>query len=171
LGKTPSVPLLVGDPEPGCGSCAALAQSSPAPRDALAATGTWALAHAFSVGLEGWLVLLPRRHVASIDALTEAEAAALGPLLRAASGALRAVTGCAKTYVAQFAEAAAFSHVHFHVIPRAADLEERFRGPRVFALMGAAEHPEVPADRRDAIALALRHRLVGAGAAEDPTAW
>jgi diadenosine tetraphosphate (Ap4A) HIT family hydrolase len=45
------------------------------------------------------------------------------------SRALRAVTGCVKTHVVQFAEAERFSHVHFHVIPRMADLPFQRRGP------------------------------------------
>ena len=62
--------------------------------------------------------MLPRRHILALDELSHAEAAALGPLLRAVTAALREVTGCAKTYVALFAEAEGFGHVHFHVVPR-----------------------------------------------------
>jgi diadenosine tetraphosphate (Ap4A) HIT family hydrolase len=80
--------------------------------------------------------VLPRRHVLALDELSHAEAAALGPLLRAVTAALREVTGCAKTYVALFAEAEGFGHVHFHVVPRPAGLDPQLRGPRIFALLG-----------------------------------
>jgi diadenosine tetraphosphate (Ap4A) HIT family hydrolase len=76
------------------------------------------VAHAFDVAIPGWLVLLTRRHVTALDELTADEAAGLGPLLRALTAALREVTGCQKTYVALFAEAEGFAHVHFHVVPR-----------------------------------------------------
>lgn len=76
----------------------------------------WRVAHAFGTALPGWMVLLPRRHVTALDELTAAEAEELGPLLRAVTWALREVTGCDKTYVALFAEAEGFAHVHFHVI-------------------------------------------------------
>jgi diadenosine tetraphosphate (Ap4A) HIT family hydrolase len=71
----------------------------------------------FGTAQSGWLVVLPRRHVLALDEMSHAEAAALGPLLRAVTAALREVTGCAKTYVALFAEAEGFGHVHFHVVP------------------------------------------------------
>jgi diadenosine tetraphosphate (Ap4A) HIT family hydrolase len=64
--------------------------------------------------------------VLTIAELTDAEAAGLGTWQVRLSRALHAVTRCAKTYVVQFAEAQRFSHVHFHVIPRA-DLQ-RHRG-------------------------------------------
>jgi diadenosine tetraphosphate (Ap4A) HIT family hydrolase len=65
-------------------------------------------------------VVLPRRHVSTLDQLTAGEAADLGPLLRALTPALREVLGCSKTHVALFAEAEGFAHVHFHVMPHAA---------------------------------------------------
>ena len=84
----------------------------------------------------GWLVLVPRRHTVALDDLTADEAADLGPLLRAVSSALRDVVRCRKTYVALFAEAEGFQHIHFHIIPRQPGLEADLRGPRVFGLLG-----------------------------------
>ena len=68
--------------------------------------------------------MLPLRHVLALDGLSHAEAAALGLLLRAVTAALREVSGCAKTYVTLFAEADWFGHVHFHVVPRPAGLDQ-----------------------------------------------
>ncbi len=62
--------------------------------------------------LPGWLVLLPRRHVTAIHELTDAEATTQGTWQVRLSRALHAVTGCIKT----------LAHVHFHVMPRMADL-------------------------------------------------
>jgi diadenosine tetraphosphate (Ap4A) HIT family hydrolase len=87
------------------------------PRDRVYVGPRWRVAHAFGTSLPGWLVVLPRRHVTALVELTPSEAADLGPLLREVSSALCRVTGCEKTYVALFAEAEGFSHVHFHVIP------------------------------------------------------
>lgn len=112
----------------------------------------WRVAHAFGTAQPGWLVVLPRRHVLALDELSEAEAAALGPVLRAVTAALREVTGCAKTYVALFAEAEGFGHVHFHVIPRHADLDPQLRGPRIFALMGGDPARLVPDSDMDQLA-------------------
>ena len=93
-----------------------------------------------------------RRHVIALDELSPAEAAALGLVLRAVTSALREVTGCAKTYVALFAEAEGFGHVHFHVVPRHADLDPQLRGPRIFALMGGDLARHVPDGDMDQLA-------------------
>ena len=100
----------------------------------------WRVAHDFNTAVPGWLVLLPRRHVAAVHDLTNSEASALGVWQVKLSRALRSVTGCAKTCVVQFAEAEGFAHVHFHIIPRMADLQPEHRGPGVFELLRRPEH-------------------------------
>jgi diadenosine tetraphosphate (Ap4A) HIT family hydrolase len=148
-----------------CESCLRLAAPSPAPRDRVVTTGRWTVAHAFNANLEGWLVLLPVRHVEALDELDADEAAELGPLLVAGTAALRAVVGCEKTYVLLLAESEGFRHVHLHVVPRAPDLAEEARGARIFTLLGNPELDVVATDRMDAIALALRGHLEAAGVA------
>lgn len=117
----------------------------------------WDVVHAFDTSVEGWLVLVARRHVTAISELTDDEAAEIGPLLKEVSRALQAVTGCPKTYVVQFAEHPDHPHVHIHVIPRAAELAIEHRGPGVFALLGVAD--SVTEDRMDALAQALVSEL------------
>jgi len=112
------------------------------------------VAHAFNSSLAGWLVVLPTRHVESVDELTATESEVLGRLLRQASRALRTVTGCLKTYVMMFAEAEGFSHVHFHVVPRMSDFPEDRRGANVFAYL--KEEP-LSVARRDEISIQLRN--------------
>lgn len=115
----------------------------------------WRIAHCINCALPGWLVLLPRRHVTSIADLTAAEAVELGSLTVAASTALHEVTGCAKTYVMQFAEAEGFAHTHFHLVPRPTELPAERRGPAIFWYLDrpAAEH--VPRATRDDLASRL----------------
>jgi diadenosine tetraphosphate (Ap4A) HIT family hydrolase len=124
-------------------------------RDRIAVDEHWRVAHAFDTALPGWLVLVPRRHVTSLASLTDAEAASLGTWQVRLSRALTEVTGCGKTYVAQFAEAEGFAHVHFHVVPRMADLPEELRGPRVFGLLGPPDGERVSVERIDELARAL----------------
>jgi diadenosine tetraphosphate (Ap4A) HIT family hydrolase len=69
------------------------------------------------------------------------------------------VTGCAKTYVVQFAEQAEHPHVHFHVIPRLADQPAERRGPGVFGYLGVAETERVGEERMNAIAAEVRRLL------------
>jgi diadenosine tetraphosphate (Ap4A) HIT family hydrolase len=112
--------------------------------------------------MPGWLVILPRRHTTAIAEHTSVEAAELGAILVASSQALHRVTGCTKTYVAQFAEAAGFSHTHFHVIPRASDLPDEHIGPDVFWYLGRPSAEEVPAADRDSLARRLRSAIAAA---------
>jgi len=143
---------------------------NPPPRYRIAVTDAWSVAHAFNANLEGWLVVLPTRHVEALDELTTREADELGGLLRASTAALRAVCGCSKTYVLLLAEAEGFSHVHFHVVPRSGDLDEQFRGARIFGLLGNPSMPLVSDERKDELALLLRARLVADGEARSPDA-
>jgi diadenosine tetraphosphate (Ap4A) HIT family hydrolase len=139
----------------GCLSCSDSARADLAPRDRVYLSPRWRVAHAFGTRLPGWLVVLPRRHVTVLDELTSAEQAELGPLLAAVTAALRDIIHCSKTYVAMFAEAEGFEHVHFHVVPRKDDLDPAFRGPFIFALLGGDTATQVPEEVRDQIASKL----------------
>lgn len=145
--------------ESSCYSCAFDSQPNPPPRELIYVGPQWRVAHAFGTELPGWLVLLPRRHVVSLDELTAAEAADLGPLLREIPLALRQVTGCEKIYVALFAEAEGFRHIHFHLIPWPAGLGHKLRGPRVFELLGGDPARMVPNSVMDQIAIKIAAAL------------
>lgn len=142
-----------------CWCCVNGARPDMPPRERVYVGPRWRVAHAFGTSLPGWLVLLPRRHVIALDQLTAEEAADLGPLLRAATSALRAVTRCGKTYVALFAESEGFQHVHFHVIPRHSDLDAGLRGPLVFGLLGDDPARNVPEQVMDQLAVRLADAL------------
>lgn len=131
------------------------------PRELVAADAHWRAAHAVGTTLPGWLVLLPRRHVTTIADLTDGEAATLGTWQVRLSRALHAVTGCVKTYVVQFAEQQGFHHVHFHLVPRAADLPDDRRGPAVFGYLGAGDDLRLSDAAMDDVALALRAQAGG----------
>jgi diadenosine tetraphosphate (Ap4A) HIT family hydrolase len=142
-----------------CLSCSFEGRSDVPLRERVYVGRGWRVAHAFGTALPGWLVMFPHRHLASLGETTAEEAAELGPLLRAATHALCEVTGCEKTYVALFAEAKGFEHLHFHVIPRDAALDPALRGPRVFELMGGDPARHVPDAVRDEISLDISASL------------
>ncbi len=123
----------------------------------------WDVAHAFGSSIEGWTVLVPRHHVMSVADLTDTEVSELGPLVRDLSRTVQAVTGSPKTYVVQFAEHPQHPHVHLHVIPRDKDLEECYRGPRIFDLLGLPEDRCVPEYRMNQIADDLAVHMTSAG--------
>jgi diadenosine tetraphosphate (Ap4A) HIT family hydrolase len=152
------------EPETDCYSCNGNADIDQLPlRERIAVDEFWRVAHAFDSTLPGWLVLLPRRHVTAIAALSHAEAASLGTWQVRLSLALATVTGCVKTYVAQFAEAEGFAHVHFHIVPRPADLAHDYRGPRIFGLLGSKDRPQVSVATVDELAAKLSARLTVQG--------
>ncbi len=144
----------------GCFSCEQAMRGAALPvRERIYHDKLWRVAHSFNSALRGWLVLLPQRHVTSIAELTADEAALLGPLLHQVSQALHAVVGCEKTYVMQFAEAEGFGHVHFHIVPRMADLPDEHGGPRIFHFLKQGEDAWVPPDEMDRIGAAVAERL------------
>jgi diadenosine tetraphosphate (Ap4A) HIT family hydrolase len=121
--------------------------------------GQWRVAHSFSSALPGWMVVVARRHVTSMGQLTGAEGAALGLLLVALSRALERAVDASKTYVAMFAEAEGFEHLHVHVVPRRPDQPKRRRGPRVFGYLRRPADDWVPAAEMDRVADQVRPLL------------
>lgn len=122
----------------------------------------WDVVHSYNTSLPGWLVLVARRHLAAVADMTDAEAVELGRLQRLVSMALTQATGCVKTYVIQFAEAAEHPHVHFHVIARMADLPPEVRGPNIFKYLGVPVEQRVSEADMNRIAAHVRNFLVEA---------
>jgi hypothetical protein len=63
--------------------------------------------------------------------------------------------------VVQFAESVEHPHVHYHVIPRMADMPDDARGPSVFRrYLGVSEPGRVPEAHMNVIAEAVRASLL-----------
>lgn len=97
----------------------------------------WVIDHAWPTTLVGWMVLALRRHATALHELTADEFVEPGILTARAVQALHGETGCAKEYLACFAEAFHFNHIHIHIhiVPRAADLPHTVHAPRIFTLL------------------------------------
>ena len=121
----------------------------------------WRVDHAWPSALVGWVVLVLRRHAATLHELTSHEFAEMGALLARTTQALHAETGCAKEYLACFAEADHFNHVHIHVVPRASDLPHELQGPRVFALLKPGEGEATPEAEVQAFCARMAARMAG----------
>jgi diadenosine tetraphosphate (Ap4A) HIT family hydrolase len=128
--------------------------------DCIYRTSFWDVAHCYETSLPGWLILIVRRHIESLDELTDPEAVELGRLIRRTSSALKKISRCPKTYVLQFAESPLHPHVHFHVIPRMADLPENRRSTQIFGYLGVPEKERVSQEEMNAIALRVREQLL-----------
>lgn len=94
----------------------------------------------------GHTLVIPKEHAATLDALSDESAAAIGRVLPRLARAIRAATGVEQFNVLQnngpLAHQAVF-HVHFHIIPKPSDADGL-----------GVEWPSRPVDHADAKALA-----------------
>jgi diadenosine tetraphosphate (Ap4A) HIT family hydrolase len=139
--------------------------------DSIHRTPYWDVVHSYNTALPGWLVLVLRRHIVALDEMTDEEAAELGILIRRVSVARKEVTGCLKTYVIQFAEAAEHPHVHVQIIPRMPDQPEDRRSTGIFGYLGVPEDEQVSDSTMNEIAAQIREHLttVSSTGASKPT--
>lgn len=140
----------------GCYSCQLAGQGDLPPRDHIYADGRWQVVHAFDSALLGWLVLFPVRHLTGLAELSDEEAVGLGILQQRLSQALTDTLGCIKTYAILLAEASGFAHLHFHIVPRHADIPTELRGPSVFGYLGRPDSERVSDEDMDALARRLQ---------------
>ena len=128
--------------------------------DNILRTEHWDVVHHFETALPGWLVLVARRHIATVAELTEAEASEMGLLIRDVSLALKHVTDCQKTYILQFADHPQHPHVHVHIAPRMKDQPDNRRGPRIMEYTGVPEEERVDEPSMNHVAEQVRQQLL-----------
>lgn len=97
-------------------------------------------------------------HVETFSQLSEAACVDFAKLRLRLAQSLEAVTGCQKTYSAEFGEAEGFAHLHIHVIPRHVDQPAHLKGPRVFGYL-SNDYPPVPEHEMDDLAHRITHTL------------
>ncbi len=142
---------------PQCSACAEIAGQVSAPGGVIHDDGLWLVSHHTGPFTDpGELIVKPRRHCEALSELTPAEAASLGPVLRAAVGALERVVVAERIYAVSFNERV--RHLHFLLLPRTAamprghvisDLYRRARN--LLRKLGLSRNP-TPAARADAAA-------------------
>jgi diadenosine tetraphosphate (Ap4A) HIT family hydrolase len=104
-------------PASPCSICEQVAGRITAPGGPIHDDGLWLVSHHTGPHTDpGELIVQVRRHCESLGDLTGAEAAALGPVLRAAVGAIERVVRPERTYAASYGERV--RHVHFFLLPR-----------------------------------------------------
>lgn len=105
----------------GCSACAEVAGEIVAPGGMILDDGLWFLSHHTGPYTDpGELILKTRRHCESLGELTEAEARALGPLLRSVVNTLEKVVKAERIYAVSFNERV--RHLHFLLLPRTSDM-------------------------------------------------
>lgn len=91
----------------------------------------WTVNHMLAPApLLGWLILQPRRHIEALHEMSSDEQLRMAQLMTYLDSMLRSLITPSKVYVCLFAEAAHCPHIHFHIIPRAPEIEAR--GPEIF---------------------------------------
>jgi diadenosine tetraphosphate (Ap4A) HIT family hydrolase len=104
-----------------CSICDQVAGRVAAPGGPVYDDGFWLVSHHTGPHTDpGELIVKLRRHCESLSELTPAEAAALGPVLRASVAAIERVVRPERTYVASYGERV--RHVHFFLLPRTRSL-------------------------------------------------
>jgi diadenosine tetraphosphate (Ap4A) HIT family hydrolase len=103
-----------------CFTCAVNAGRISAPGGVIYQDKHWVAEHGVDRLVKGYVVLKPRRHVHEMADLLPQEARALGPAMRTLLSAMRTALAPERIYVCSFAESV--HHLHFHLIPRYADM-------------------------------------------------
>ncbi|MGN6393048.1 MAG: HIT family protein [Gemmatimonadales bacterium] len=105
---------MASDP---CPVCEELAGRVAIPGGVVYQNTWWEVTHHPSPWTDpGEMMVKARRHVESLSELSPAEAAAAGPVLRAAVAAIERVVRPERVYVASYGERV--RHVHFFLLPR-----------------------------------------------------
>lgn len=105
----------------GCSACDEIAGHTQAPGGVIYDDGLWFVSHHTGRFTDpGELILKTRRHCESLAELTEAEANALGRILKEAVAALDVVVVAERIYAVSFNERV--RHLHFLLLPRTADM-------------------------------------------------
>ncbi len=153
-------------PERQCSACAEVAGHLSAPGGVIVDDGLWYVSHHTGTYTDpGELIVKTRRHCESLAELTLQEAESLGPLLRAAVGALERTVTAERIYTVSFNER--LRHVHFLLLPRTAamprghvisDIYRRLRA--LLRKARLASNPSVA--ERAAAASRVRQELQGA---------
>lgn len=116
----------------------------------------WNIEHVPDTSIPGWIVIVLRRHASALHELTPEEFVELASLLDRSCRALHDAFACQKEYIMQFSESEHFQHVHFHVVPRAGDLADTLKGPRIFGALGVDDGGQLSNEEMTAAANRIR---------------
>jgi diadenosine tetraphosphate (Ap4A) HIT family hydrolase len=95
----------------GCALCDRARTLDTADPGWLLRTDCWAVSTHPAMSVPGWLAVQTIRHTEGLADLNSAEAAALGPLLRAVSDAVTRVTGSCRVYTYSLGEGCPHTHI------------------------------------------------------------
>lgn len=97
----------------------------------------WIVEHAYPCSLEGWLVIVLKRHCEEFHKLSKEEFLDLSFVQSKVISTIHQYFQSEKEYIFCFAEAEGFKHIHFHVVPKTKDFDPQFTGAKVFHYLKA----------------------------------
>lgn len=103
-----------------CFTCEVNAGRAATPGGTIYADDLWIADHGTPALVRGYVVLKPKRHVRDLADLTADEASAMGRAAKRVTAAMRSALRPERIYVCAFVEAV--PHLHFHLLPRYADM-------------------------------------------------
>jgi diadenosine tetraphosphate (Ap4A) HIT family hydrolase len=103
-----------------CIGCDVNAGRTAPPGGVIASDGVWQADHEITPLVRGYVIVKPLRHVHELADINEDEADRMGRFLARLHSAMRSALATERIYVCSFAETV--HHLHFHLIPRYADM-------------------------------------------------
>lgn len=103
-----------------CFTCEVNAGRTATPGGTIYADDLWIADHGIPALVRGYVVLKPKRHFRDLADLTGEEAAAFGIAAQRVTAAMRSALRPERVYVCAFVEAV--PHLHFHLLPRYANM-------------------------------------------------
>lgn len=116
-----------------CKSVSGTKRISPGPK--IFSGEFWDIEHVYPTLVRGWLVLVLKRHVESLDSLTSQEWLEWFILTKKACQILKSILHSKKEYVMTICEKPGFEHIHTHIIPISSTLPDELRGTKIFSLL------------------------------------
>jgi diadenosine tetraphosphate (Ap4A) HIT family hydrolase len=107
----------------------------------------WIVEHSYPTGLLGWIVIVLKRHCEELNELNDDEWNELNTIQRKIIKLLHTKLDTTKEYIACFAEAEGFKHIHFHVIPRTNEMTDDFAGTKAFKYLKLIECDRINENR------------------------
>ncbi|MEM7369436.1 MAG: HIT domain-containing protein [Bacteroidota bacterium] len=120
----------------------------------------WYVEHAYPTSLEGWLVIVLKRHCERLHELSLEEQLDLARVQYHVLQAIHQLFRSEREYVMCFAEAPGFKHIHFHVVPKHEEFEEAYKGGKVFHYLKAPTEEWVAPSRIQEICTHLHGRMI-----------
>ncbi len=131
-----------------CLSCQSIAGiKSISPGKPIFISDYWIVEHAYPTSLEGWIVIVLKRHCEELHKLSHEEFIDLTEVQEKVIKAIHKYFKSDREYVFCFAEGEGFKHIHFHVVPKHKGFDSKYNGVKVFHYLKTPKNEWIPPER------------------------